>query len=194
MLTSPPLVRILPATLPPTLSPPPPVTTVLQTERLILRHLTEDDAEFYVALVNDPDWLRFIGDRGLRTADAAREYLATGPIPGYPRNGFGLYLTALREDGTPVGICGLVRREGLDDVDVGFAFLPAFRGRGYAVEAGNAVLAQARDDVGLAHVAAITNPDNDASIAVLQKLGFRFERLMRLAPEAAEVNLFLRDL
>jgi RimJ/RimL family protein N-acetyltransferase len=170
------------------------VTIVLQTERLLLRHLTEDDAEFYVTLVNDPDWLRFIGDRGLRTAEAAREYLASGPIPGYARNGFGLYLTALKEGGTPIGICGLVRREGLDDVDVGFAFLPAFRGRGYAVEAGTAVLAHAHEDVGLTRVAAITNPDNDASIAVLHKLGFRFDRLMRLSPDAAEVNLFLREL
>src|SRR5688572_10804905 len=95
--------------------------TALTTDRLILRELTLDDAEFILGLVNEPSWLRFIGDRGVRTLDDARAYISNGPMKSYERNGFGLYLTALKGAGTPIGMCGLIKRDGLDDVDVGFA-------------------------------------------------------------------------
>ena len=163
---------------------------VLETERLILHHQTIDDAEFVFALVNDPSWLRFIGDRGVRSLDDARNYILKGAMDSYARHGFGLYLTALRDTGAAIGICGLVKRETLADVDIGFAFLPQYVGCGYAYEAGRAVMAHAKNTIGLKRVVAITNPDNHASIRVLEKLGLTFERMIRVSSDKDEIKLF----
>ena len=114
---------------------------VLETDRLILRWMSAGDAPFILELVTEPSWLRFIGDRGVRTPDDAREYIRKGPVDMYARLGFGLYLTERKEDGVPIGICGLLKRESLDDVDLGFANLPRFWGEGYAYEAALAVIA-----------------------------------------------------
>src|SRR5579863_8231406 len=100
---------------------------VIPTERLVLRHLDLNDDAFILELLNEPAFLRFIGDKGVRTLDDARDYISKGPIDSYRRFGFGLYLVSVRSGGTPVGICGLVKRDTLDDVDVGFAFLPQHR-------------------------------------------------------------------
>lgn len=167
---------------------------VLETERLALRWLTAEDAEFIVALMNDPDWLRYIGDRGIRTADDARAWIATGPGEMYARLGFGLYAVELREHRTPIGICGLIQRDWLDGVDVGFAFLPAFRGAGYAHEAAAATLEYARDTLGLDRVLAIVSPENRDSIRLLEKLGLAFERMAQPAAGAKEVSVFGRRL
>jgi len=165
---------------------------VLETERLQLRRLTLDDAEFMLGLLNDPDWLRFIGDRGVRGVDAARDYLAAGPIAMYERMGFGLYLTELKDGRVPVGICGLIKREGLDDVDLGFAFMPQFRGRGYGGESARAVLAHGWSAFGLERIVAITSPDNQASIALLERIGFRYERVVHLRDDEDDpVKLFV---
>ncbi len=163
---------------------------VLETPRLVLRHLTADDAEFILALVNDPSWLRFIGDRGVRNLQDARDYIRKGPVESYKVHGYGLYLTALKDSGTSIGICGLLKRDTLPDADIGFAFLPQFVGRGHAYEAGNAVMAHARNDFQLSRVVAVTNPDNHGSIRVLEKLGFRFERMIRMAAGKDEIKLF----
>jgi RimJ/RimL family protein N-acetyltransferase len=167
---------------------------VLETERLVLRRLSAEDAEFIRELVNEPSWLRFIGDRGVRTVEDAREYIAKGPAASYERFGFGLYLTELKEGGGPVGICGLVKRESLEDVDVGFAFLPKFWGRGYAYESASAVLKYAQSALGLKRVVAVTATDNHASIRLLEKLGLRFEKMVRLSGDDEEIKLFARDL
>src|ERR1051325_3355107 len=111
---------------------------VLETDRLILRHLTVEDSEFILELLNDPSWLRFIGNRGVRTLDDARDYILKSFVAMYERLGFGLYLTELKSEGVPVGICGLIKRDSLEDVDIGFAFLPKFRGEGYAYESASA--------------------------------------------------------
>jgi RimJ/RimL family protein N-acetyltransferase len=169
------------------------MTAVLETERLALFRLTPDDAPFIVELLNDPSFLRYIGDRGVRTPDAARRYIETGPTASYERFGFGLYRVALKATGEPIGICGLLKRDTLPDADVGFALLPRFRGRGYAFEAASAVLASAHEAHGLDRVLAITALDNDISITLLGKLGFRFERRTRLSDGAAELNVFARD-
>ena len=162
---------------------------VLETERLVLRRLTVQDAPFLLRLLNEPSWLRFIGDRGVRTLEDARKYVLDGPIDMYERLGFGLYATTLREDETaPIGICGLIKRAGLDDVDIGFALLPEFWGRGYAHEAASAVMAYAKDVVGLTRIVAITSLDNESSAKLLGKIGLRFERTIRLNGE--EVKLF----
>ena len=162
----------------------------IHTARLTLRHLTFDDAGFIVALLNDEAFLRYIGDRGVRDVESAREYIRKGPAASYRRNGFGLYLVVLRETGVPIGMCGLVKRDGLDDADLGFAFMPQYRSNGYAIESATAVMEHARDDIGLERVVAITSPDNERSANVLGKLGFTFERMIRLPPEEAEIRLY----
>jgi [ribosomal protein S5]-alanine N-acetyltransferase len=167
---------------------------VLETDRLILRRLSFDDGAFILQLLNDPAWLRFIGDKGVRNLEDARNYIVTGPMDMYARLGFGLYLTERKSDGAPIGICGLIKRDALEDVDIGFAFLPAFRGKGYAREAAAAVMEHARSAFGLRRLVAITSPDNEASIRLLEKLGLRFEASMSLADDSHEVSLFAADL
>jgi ribosomal-protein-alanine N-acetyltransferase len=166
---------------------------VVETERLVLRRVTPEDAAFILELINDPAWLRFIGDRGVRTLEGARDYISSSLVPMYERNGFGLYLTELKDGGVPVGICGLIKRDSLDDVDVGFAFLPQFRGRGYGYESAAAVLEYGRETFGLKRIVAITNPENYDSQRLLVKLGFTYERMVRLSADAAEVCLFASE-
>jgi ribosomal-protein-alanine N-acetyltransferase len=168
--------------------------TVLETDRLLLREFEETDAAFVLRLLNEPSWLRFIGDRGVRSLEDARRYLDDGPRASYARNGFGLWCVVPRESGSPTGMCGLVRRETLPEVDVGFAFLPEAWGRGFASEAAAAVLAHARDRFGLRRVLAITSPDNHPSIRVLERIGMRREGEIRLAGEDRDTVLFSRDL
>jgi RimJ/RimL family protein N-acetyltransferase len=167
---------------------------VLETERLRLRLLTEDDAPFILELVNDPAWLRFIGDRGVRHPDDARNYIRNGSVASYGKFGFGLWLVELKAGGTPIGICGLLRRDTLPDADLGFAFLPGFRGRGYAVEAGRATLEHGRANLGLHRILAVTAPGNEASVRTLEKLGLRFEKMVTLEAGKPELQLFASEL
>jgi RimJ/RimL family protein N-acetyltransferase len=162
---------------------------VLETDQLIIRWLTVEDAAFILELVNDPSWLRFIGDRGVRTLEDARNYIVKGPVEMYGRLGFGLYLVELKGEGVPIGTCGLIKRDSLKDVDIGFAFLPSFRGKGYAYEAASAVLAYGKKTLGLERIVAIVSPGNERSIRLLEKLGFKFEQRVRLS-ERDEVKLF----
>lgn len=162
----------------------------VSTPRLTLRELTPADAPFIRVLLNDPDFIRFVADRGVRTEDDAVRYIELGPRAMYARHGMGLMLVALREEDVPVGICGLLRRDGLDAPDLGFAFLPEYRGKGYAAEAAAATLAWGRDALGLGRVLAITSLDNDASGRLLEKLGFRFERVVTLPGDAEELKLY----
>lgn len=164
--------------------------TVVETDRLVLRRLSGDDAEFILRLLNEPSFLRFVGDRGVRTLDDARAYIQRGPMDSYDRHGFGLYLVVLKEGLVPIGICGLLKRKALEDVDIGFALLPEYWSKGYAFESACAVLAYARSVVGLTRVVAITTPDNASSIRVLEKLGLGFERMVRLSEGEPEVKLF----
>lgn len=165
---------------------------VLETDRLTLRRYTLNDAEFIFRLVNDPSWLRFIGDKNVRNLDDARRYLREGPLDMYERFGFGMYRVEEREGGTPVGMCGLIKRDTLPDADVGYAFLPEFRGKGYAFEAAAAVLAHGNRDFGLQRILAIVSPDNAGSIRVLEKAGMKFERLLEIRP-GDPVKLFARE-
>ena len=166
---------------------------VLETDRLILRRLAVEDAEFILRLLNEPSFLRFIGDKGVRTIDDARDYILNGPVHSYERFGFGLYLTELKETQVPIGICGLLKRDSLENVDVGFAFLPEFWQQGYAIESAAAVMAYGRNILGLDRIVAITSPGNDQSIKVLVKLGLRFERTIKLSEGAPEVELYAPD-
>lgn len=167
--------------------------TILETERLILRRLTTDDAGFILELLNQPSFLRHIGDKGVRNIDDAVRYIETGPLASYERFGFGLYLVELNTTGAPIGLCGLLKRDTLPDVDVGFAFLPAFWSQGYAFESASAVMTYGRGVVGLRRIVAITSPDNHASISLLEKIGLRFERMIKLSEDQSEVRLFGSD-
>ena len=159
--------------------------TVIATPRLVLRRFTEDDAPFVFSLLNDPDWLRFIGNKDVHDLEAARRYIRNGPMTMYEHFGFGLYLTALNSDSTPIGMCGLIRREGVDDVDIGFALLPQFCGKGYAREAAAATLDYGWNKVGLKRIVAFTSTDNVRSGRLLETIGLRFEREVVL-PDSAE--------
>jgi ribosomal-protein-alanine N-acetyltransferase len=163
---------------------------VLETPRLALRELAPADAAFILELLNEPAWLRFIGDKQVRSLADAESYIRKGPMASYARHGFGLWLTVRKNDNAPVGICGLLKRDALDDVDLGFALLQRFHRQGYATECAGATLAHARDAVGLQRLVAITAPDNTASIRVLENLGLRFEKMIRLTPAAEELKLF----
>ena len=163
---------------------------VIETDRLLLRRLTTEDAGFILRLLNEPSYMHFIGDKGVRTIDGARDYILKGPIASYEQFGFGLYLTALKDSEVPIGICGLLKRDSLPDVDIGFAFLPQFRSQGYAHEAASAVMIHGRDDLGLNRIVAIVSPDNERSIKLLGKLGLKFERMASWSEDGSEIKLY----
>jgi ribosomal-protein-alanine N-acetyltransferase len=163
---------------------------ILETERLILRQLTTDDAEFILELVNDPSFIRNIGDRNVRTIDDACAYILNGPVASYVKNGFGLYLVLLKETGESIGMCGLIRRETLEDVDIGYALLPRYWSRGYAVEAARATKEYAKDVIGLKRIVAIVDPANEPSSRVLEKIGLRYEKMVRLSADDIDLKLF----
>ena len=163
---------------------------VIETDRLALRRLSIDNAGFILDLLNQPSFIHFIGDRGVRTLDDARDYILKGPIASYERFGFGLYLTMLKESEVPIGICGLVKRESLEDVDVGFAFLPQFWSKGYASESASAVMAYGKSALGLNRIVGVTSADNYGSIRVLEKIGLRFAKMVRLSADGPELMLF----
>ena len=150
---------------------------MLETARLTIRRFTTDDAPFVYALYNDPDFLHYIGDRGVHSVADARAYIEAGPIASYARHGFGLYVVELKSTGEPIGVCGILKRDSLDAPDLGFAFLPDYRSRGYAGEAARSVLAFARGTLRLTRILAITSPGNAISMALLRKLGFTLERM-----------------
>lgn len=165
----------------------------LQTDRLLLRQFTVDDAPFILTLLNEPSFLRYIGDKNVRNLQDARQYILNGPVASYERHGFGLSAVELKESHTAIGMCGLLKREVLPDPDIGFAFLPDFWSKGFAFEAAAAVLEDARERLKVERILAITSLDNDASIKLLERLGFNFERVMKLSADREQVKLFTLD-
>lgn len=162
--------------------------TVIETARLRLREFTAEDAAFVLRLLNEPSFLRYIGDRGVRSLDDAKRYIADGPVAGYARFGYGLMRVERKSDGATVGMCGVLKRDALPDPDIGFSFLPEHWSQGYALESARAVMRHARETLGLARIVAITTNDNEPSIRLLEKLGFRFERMIPMGDE--ELRLF----
>ena len=167
--------------------------TVLETDRLVLRRLSAEDAEFILELLNQPSFLRYIGDKGVRTTEDAVRYIQTGPVASYERFGFGLYLVEMKETKVPIGMCGLLKRDTLPDADVGFAFLPDYWSQGYAFEAASSVMTYGRQVLGLRRIVAITSLDNDPSIRLLKKIGMKFEGLITPSEELGEVRLFATE-
>jgi len=163
---------------------------ILETERTILREVTENDAEFILDLLNQPSFIRYIGDRNVRNVTQARDYIESRFRESYKKFGFGLWAVELKEMNAPIGICGFVRRDSLPDADIGFAFLPQFEKKGYAFESAAAAMKYGRDVLGLKRVLAITSQDNESSGRLLEKLNFKFESLIILPPDAEELKLF----
>jgi [ribosomal protein S5]-alanine N-acetyltransferase len=168
--------------------------SIIKTPRLTLRHFTLDDAAFFMALVNDKDWLAYIGDRDVHSVQAARDYLEKFYLPKYDKDGFGFYLVALKTTNEPIGMCGLIKREGLNDADIGFAYLPAYRGFGYALEAARATLVYARDALFMRRLVAIATPSNASSIKLLEKLGLVFESYTTLPKSDEQLALYAINL
>ena len=163
---------------------------VIETERVILRKFTIDDAAFMLETLNTPTWLRFIGDRNVKTLEEAENYLLNGNIRSYQEYGFGFYVVVIKETQESIGICGIVKREGLEDVDIGFAFFQQFMGKGYGYEAGSATLNYALNDLKIKKIVAIVDPENVVSIALLKKIGLQFEKMIQLSPKGIELMLF----
>lgn len=168
--------------------------TILETERLILRHVVDTDADFILDVLNQPSFIQFVGDRGVRTAEQAADYIESRFTKSYRDNGFGMFLVELKEDHTPLGISGLIKRDSLPDADIGFAFLPRYWSKGYAFESAAAVLEYGRDTLGLKRVLAITSTDNESSGRLLEKIGLTFERLFKAPGDEEELKLFSIDL
>ena len=166
---------------------------ILETERLILREMNDDDASFMLQIVNVPEFIEYVGDRGVRTVDDAIKYVNDGPVASYAEHGFGLWLVELRETGEKLGICGFVKRDNLDDVDIGFGFLPQYWSKGYAYESAIATMEYGRSTLGLKRIIGVTNPDNESSVGLLEKIGLKFERMVQMAEGEKEIELFASD-
>ncbi|NNF00552.1 MAG: GNAT family N-acetyltransferase [Pyrinomonadaceae bacterium] len=163
---------------------------ILETERLILREFDLDDAEFILELLNSPGWLKYIGNKKVKTINDAKSYLSEGPVKSYAENGFGLSMVELKFIGVPIGMCGLVNRDTLDDIDIGFAMLPDFAATGYGSEIALATLEYGRDQLGLKRIVGITVKDNKASIALLEKIGLKFEKMIDIPEDNEKLMLF----
>ena len=165
-------------------------TVIAETERLILRRMTLDDAPFMLETLNEPSFIRFVADRGVRTLDDAADYIRTKIMPSYEQFGFGFYVVELKESGTPIGVCGIVKRETMDDVDIGYSMLDRFAGHGYAFEAAAAVMEHGRTVHNLKRIVGMTAPDNHRSIRLLERLGLRYERMVQLPNFEGPSKLF----
>ncbi|NQD67484.1 GNAT family N-acetyltransferase [Bacillus haikouensis] len=164
---------------------------VLETERLILRWAEEEDSDFIYKLLNEPGWLKYIGDKGIQTLEDAAAYIRNGPCAMYEREGFGLFVTELKENHVPVGLCGLIKREGLEDVDIGFAFLADHQSRGYALEAAAGTVRLAKK-IGMDRLVAITTKDNhsSSSSSLLEKLGMKPDGHVTLPNDTVELKKY----
>jgi len=164
---------------------------ILETKHLILREFTVEDDEFLLTLMCSPSWLQFIGNKSVKNTDHARQYIEKGLIQSYREKGFGLWLVEKKELNIPIGMCGLLKRETLENVDIGFALLPEYEGKGYGLEIAASTLIYGKHILDIKTIVAITRSDNKRSIALLEKLGMRYHTFIRLKPESEELMLFI---
>lgn len=164
--------------------------TILETNRLLLRKFTVDDTKFIIELVNSPGWIQYIGDRNMKTEEQAKAYIQDNIIRSYEENGFGLSLVETKSDQNPIGMCGILKRDNLENPDIGFAFLPAFTGKGFAFEIANATITYAKELLKLPVIFAITVPENKSSIRLLEKIGLKFQKQFNLPNNDTELMLF----
>jgi RimJ/RimL family protein N-acetyltransferase len=163
------------------------------TDRLLLRKFTLEDAPFILELVNDPDWLKFIGDRNIHNEEEAKNYIVNSFFMSYQTYGFGPYLVALKDTEQAIGLSCLIKRDALENVDIGFAFLKKYRGNGFALEALKATKKFAHATLHIGTLLAITNTDNEASMKLLKRLDFRIDKKIQLPGEKEEVYLFVES-
>ena len=163
---------------------------IIETERLLLRPFTIDDTNFILELLNTEGWVKYIGDRNVKTKEQATAYLEKGPLKSYQTNGFGLSLVQLKADKTPIGMCGLVKRDYLDHYDIGFAFLPAYTGKGYAYEISIKIIEYGLNELRLEKILAITLPENISSVRLLKKIGFSYVRNFLSKDTKEELSLY----
>lgn len=163
---------------------------IIETERLFLRKLTLDDAPFMLELLNTPTWLQFIGDRNVHSIEDAENYLKNGTLKSYQENGFGFYAVIEKAGGQTIGMCGLIKRDSLPDIDIGFAFLPHLISKGFGYEAASATLDYALNTLKIKRIIAIVNPDNEKSIGLIKKIGMQFEKMIKFENEGKELMLF----
>lgn len=168
--------------------------TLIDTNRLVIRNITEQDFHFIFRLLNEPSWIKYIGDKGIKTEDDAKNYIQTGPLQMYKDFGFGLFLVTLKENAVPIGLCGLIKRPSLENIDLGYAFLPEYTGKGYAFEATKAVIQYGKEQLSIDKVVAISTIDNLNSEKVLLKLGFSFDSLIKENNSSEELKLFTKVL
>jgi len=168
---------------------------IAETNRLIIKKFKKADASFFLELANSPNWIKYIGDRDLKTEKDAKKYLKNGTIKSYDTFGFGFYKLELKtENNKPIGTCGLVKREELDDVDIGFAMLPEYEGMGFGYESSVEILKIAKQKYNLKRIAAITLPTNKSSIHLLEKLGLTLEKKVKPFEDDKELLLFAKNL
>lgn len=163
---------------------------ILETERLRLREFTLEDTAFIIELLNSPGWLQYIGDRNIKTEEQAAAYLQNGPLKSYGKNGYGLSLVEKKDDGAPVGMCGIINRDNLDTPDIGFAFLPAYIGLGYGSEIANATLQYAKDVLGMPKVVAVVMAENTPSKRLLEKIGMQYVKNFSFPESKEELLLY----
>ena len=167
---------------------------IVKSDRLSLRKIDTDDAAFMLRLLNDPEFIQYVGDKKARDLESAKTYILEGPVASYQNFGFGLYLVELNDDRAPIGICGILKRDFLDHADLGFALMPGYRGCGYAFEAAQATIELARSDLKLSRIVAFTAMNNTRSIKLLERLGMSFDRMVDLPPDGKKVNLYACNL
>jgi RimJ/RimL family protein N-acetyltransferase len=167
---------------------------ILETERTILREIVESDAEFILDLLNQPSFIKYIGDRNVRNLEQSREFIASRFQESYKTHGYGLWAVELRTGQTPIGICGFVKRDALPDADIGFAFLADYEKKGYGFESASAAMEYGRKVLDLKRVLAITSQDNEASGKLLEKIGFTFEGLIKMPHADEELKLFVSEI
>jgi [ribosomal protein S5]-alanine N-acetyltransferase len=166
---------------------------ILNTNRLILREADPSDSQFFYELLNSPKWLKYIGDRGIKTLMNAEDYINDKLINSYKTNGFGLYVYELLESNKPIGICGFIKRDYLDSEDIGFALLPEYERKGYTYEISIAVLDYGEKNLSINKVYAITSKDNLASQELLKKLGFNFKSYVNEPDTDEELLIYSRE-
>jgi len=161
-----------------------------ETERLILKPTLDEDAEFIFKLLNSPNWLKYVGNRNVTSVENAREYIKFKMLPQLERLGFGNYTVVRKSDQAKIGICGLYNRDGLEGLDIGFAFLSEYEGKGYAFESANKLKQVAFDEFGITEIVAITTQDNVSSQRLLEKLGMRLTGTTKIPEDDEELLLY----
>jgi len=167
-----------------------PMSTILETDRLIIREFNFEDSDFVIRLVNSPGWLAFIGDRNIKNTEQANQYMISGPMASYKKQGYGFYVVVLKNTQKPIGICGLIKRNTLPETDLGFAFLPEFNGQGYAYESASSIVDYAKNQLKLKNLLAIVMPENASSIKLLEKLGMQFDKMIEFGDKKELLMLY----